>query len=68
MYDNIDFERLREDLINYFGTAMYNSNPVAMFKLSEVMSASYGELIRIAINNGFNLNDYVVENNKGLKF
>ena len=57
MYENIDFERLREDLINYFGTAL-NGNPQGMFKVAEVMTASYGELIRIAVNNGFNLEKY----------
>ena len=44
--DNIDFERLREDLIDYFGTAMMQF-PMAMMDLSKVENASCEELIMI---------------------
>lgn len=57
---NIDYERLREDLINYFGTAM-SFNPIAIMNLSEVKQATNEKLIQIAIKNGFDLNDYVVK-------
>ncbi len=56
----IDIEKLRRDLINYFGTAMYNGSPQAMIELSRIEHASPSELINIAINNGVDINDYVI--------
>lgn len=53
----MDFDRLREDLKDYFGTAMMY-NPAAVVNLSEVESASNEKLIQIAIKNGFDLSDY----------
>lgn len=57
----INIEELRKDLINYFGTAtqMY---PVAMMELSQVETASEEELINIAIKNGFDLDNYITNN------
>jgi len=54
---NIDFDKLREDLIDYFGTAM-GTFPIAVMNVAEVESASDKELIRIAAKNGFDLKDY----------
>lgn len=59
---NIDIERLRKELIDYYGTAM-QINPVAVIELSIVEKASPERLIYIAINNGFDLNDYKIEEN-----
>lgn len=56
----IDIERLRRDLIDYFGTAMYNGSPQAQILLSKVENASPSELINIAQNNGFDINDYII--------
>lgn len=56
----IDIERLRRDLIDYLGTAMYNGSPQAQILLSKVENASPNELINIAINNGVDINDYVI--------
>ena len=53
----IDYERLRRDLIDYFGTAM-TFYPMAVIELTEVENASNSRLEQIAIQNGFNLNDY----------
>jgi len=53
----IDSDNLREDLIDYFGSAM-QVNPVAMMDLINVEKASDAEVVNIAINNGFNLSDY----------
>jgi len=58
MYDNIDYESLRRDLIDYFGTAMMY-NPIAVIELSEVETASNSKLVQIAIQNGFNLENYI---------
>lgn len=60
---NIDIERLREDLINYFGTASFY-NPIAMMDLVNVESASDKEVIQIAIQNGFDLDRYIKSENK----
>ena len=56
----IDIENLRNDLVNYFGTAMTNSLPMAVIDLNRVMSASSEELIKIAKANGFNINNYII--------
>ena len=55
----IDIERLRQDLINYFGSAMM-FQPLAIADLSKVENASPEELVRIAIANGFDLEDYKI--------
>ena len=55
----IDIEQLRRDLIDYFGTASQYF-PVAIMDISRVENASPEELINIAINNGFDINDYIV--------
>lgn len=58
MYEEINYEKLRRDLIDYFGTAIVY-NPMAVIELSEVESANDSKLEQIAIENGFNLSDYV---------
>ena len=57
---NIDFERLRQDLIDYFGTAMTIGFGAAIIDISKVENASNEELINIAKQNGFDLNNYVI--------
>ena len=54
----IDYEKLRKDLMNYFGTAM-NFNHMAIMDLSRVESASDDELVEIAKRNNFDLNKYI---------
>ena len=56
----IDIEKLREDLINSFGTAM-GLFPVAIMNLSEVQTCSADRLIEIAINNNFDLDKYIIK-------
>jgi len=58
--ENIDFEQLRKDLIDYFGTAMFGGFPLAIMDLSKVETASNQELIKIAIQNNFDLDNYKV--------
>ena len=55
----IDIETLRKDLINYFGTAM-QFNPMAIMDLTKVENASPEELVEIAQDNNFDLNDYKI--------
>lgn len=54
----IDTEKLRDDLKDYFGTAMSGGFPLAMMELSQVERASDSELIRMAQQNGFNICKY----------
>lgn len=61
MYINIsdiDFKSLRNDLIEYFGTAA-SYMPFAMADVVRVQSASERELIRLAKENGFDLGKYI---------
>jgi len=57
--ENIDFERLRNDLIDHFGT-LAQFYPAAYMEVSRVERADHDELIQIALKEGFDLNDYVV--------
>lgn len=59
MLNEINSEQLREDLINYFGTAMYSSSPLAIINLTEVEKANPDKLIQIARKNNFDLNNYL---------
>lgn len=58
--NNLNFKKLREDLINYFGTAMFMVSPIVMFDVEKVRKASNEELIKIAIKNHFDLSKYKV--------
>ena len=62
--EDLDIERLRQDLIDYFTSAMFFASPVALVDLTEVENANDEKLIQIAINNNFNLNNYI---NKHIK-
>lgn len=64
MTKEIDIERLRKDLIDYFGTAMYNSSPLAIIELSKIEKANDNELIQIAIKNNIDLFEYTYNNSK----
>jgi len=53
----MDYEKLRGDLIDYFGSAI-SYNPMAVIELSNVENASNNKLEEIAVRNGFDLSDY----------
>ena len=55
----IDIERLREDLMDYFGTAIHSGFGMAIIDLSEVENASPEKLIKIAKKIGIYLNNYL---------
>lgn len=57
---NIDYEKLRRDLIDYFGSAI-GLFPVAVMDVVRVENASNSELLEIANQNGFNLSEYELE-------
>ncbi len=54
----MNYDKLRGDLRDYYGTAMFNGNPMAMMELEEVERASNADLERIARNNNFDLSKY----------
>ena len=56
--DDIDIEKLRQYLINYYGIAMINSFPTAMMDLSEVENASNEKVLSLALKNNINLNNF----------
>lgn len=43
----IDYDKLREDLLDYYGTA-YIYNPIAIIEFSNAQNASNSKLIQIA--------------------
>ena len=55
----LDIERLRNDLMNYFGTAMFSGFPMAVIELSKIENASDEEILEIAQNNNFDLGNYI---------
>ena len=64
--ENIDFEKLRNDLIDYFGTAMTNGFNMAVIDLTKIENATNEELIIIAQSKNFDLNNYIKEQYKRL--
>ena len=56
----IDVEKLRQDLIDYYGTAMMY-NPMAVTTLSYIEKASNNELIGFALKNNFDLENYKIK-------
>ena len=58
MNGNLNIERLRKDLLDYFGSAMFSGFPPAMMDVSRVENASDDTLIRIASENGVDLGKY----------
>lgn len=57
--NNIDIEKLRNDLIEYFTSAMFIVSPVALVDLTEVENASDEKVIKIALDNKFDLKKYI---------
>ena len=55
----INIEKLRKDLIDYYGTATFGGFPAAIMDLSKIERATYSELIQIAQQNGFDINKYI---------
>lgn len=57
--ENIDLEKLREYLKNYFGMAYLQGFYVALGELVRVQNANDKELIQIAEQNNINFNDFI---------
>ena len=56
--DDFDYDRLRSDLMDYYGTAMVGGFPMAVIELGQVERAPESELVQIAQKLGYNLNKY----------
>ena len=54
----LDTNKLRKDLIDYYGTAMNNGFPMAVIDLSKAETASEQELIRMAEEEDIDLSRY----------
>ena len=54
----MNYQRLREAVRDYYGTAINSGLPMAMMKLVDIERASDKELIRLAEQAGFDLSDY----------
>ena len=59
MERNIDTNRLRKDLIDYYGTASFNGFPAAFMDLSKIERMSDEELIRFALEKRVDLDKYI---------
>lgn len=57
--EQINIEKLRQDLIDYFLGAYFIVSPIAIASVSEIENASEEELIKIALENKFDLRDYI---------
>lgn len=56
---HLDADKLKKDLKDYFGTAMFGGSPLAMMDMVQVEGASEDELVEIAKRNGFDVTDYL---------
>lgn len=56
----IDVNRLRRDMKDYYGTAMFNGFPMAVMDLSKVERLSDLELVELAQKNGVDLRKYII--------
>ena len=66
--EDINIERLRKDLIDYYTSAMFIASPIAIMDLTKIEQASDEEIIKIAIDNKFDLNKYFRSEIKQLKY
>ena len=57
----LDGDRIRRDLMDYYGTAMTGSFPMAMSELDTVRRASGDQLLAMAKQAGLDLNDYTID-------
>ena len=56
----LDRDRIRRDLMDYYGTAMTGGFPMAMADLGRVQRASGDELLAMARQAGLDLNKYII--------
>lgn len=59
MEGNIDVERLRNDMMDYYGTAIFNDFAMAAMNVEFIEIASDQDLIAIAQKEGVDLSKYL---------
>ncbi len=62
--EDINIEKLRKDLIDYYTSAMFIASPIAIMDLTKVEKADAEFLVRIAIDNKFDLRNYLNSSNR----
>ena len=60
MQYEIDVNRLRKDMKDRYGTAMFNGFPMAVMDLSKIEKASDQELVDLAQKQGIDLIKYLI--------
>ncbi len=55
----LDIDRLRKDLMDKYGTAMFSGFPAAVTDLSRIERMSDREILEIALKQGVDLNKYI---------
>lgn len=58
MEKEIVIEKIRQYLIDYYGTAMLNASPAAMMDLIEVENATNELVLKLALDNKLNLDKF----------
>lgn len=56
--EDIDIDRLREELVEEFGAAAYSGFPVAMVDVFDCENATDEEIVAKALNLGYDLNSF----------
>ena len=56
----IDIDRLRDDLKDDYGSAMFSGFPMAVMDLARIDRLSDQELVELAKKNGVDLRKYIV--------
>lgn len=57
--ESVDVDKLRKDLIEHFAAAMFIVSPIALVDLTEVENANEEQIVKIALNNKFDLKKYL---------
>lgn len=65
--NDIDINKLKRDLIDYYTSAMFIASPLAIMDLDKVERASDKEIVEIAIDNKFDLNKYIKTSKRLIK-
>lgn len=55
----IDVSRLRRDMKDYYGSAMFNGFPIVVIDISKIESMSDFELVELAQKNGVDMRKYI---------
>ena len=56
---DIDINKLKRDLIDYYTSAMFIASPIAIMDLDKVERASDKDIVEIALNNKIELRKYL---------